>query len=92
LVTGLFSFQKQWLDMIRQFVILVPVITANMFGNQIYSIINKDSFGKAFDRKFGRSVMTGNRVSVPIDFDAELAVGAEGVDNGRLISRGMQRL
>src|SRR6266498_1312558 len=91
LIPGFLSFQQQRLDMIRQLVVLVAVVAANMFGYKVHSVMNQEPIRKPFQSKLARGVLAGDRVSVSVDFDAELAVDPNGVNDGRLVSQGVQR-
>ena len=90
MIPGFFSFQEQGLNMIGQFVILVAIITADMFGYQVHSVINQKSVGQPFQGEFAGGILARNRVSVSVDFDAELVVHAGRLNDGRFISQGVE--
>jgi len=48
LIPRLLSFQEQGLHMVRQLIILVPVIAANMLGDQLVLVIDQETVRKPF--------------------------------------------
>src|SRR6266516_183071 len=69
LIPGFFSFQEQGLNMIGQFVILVAIITADMFGYQVHSVINQEPVGQPFQVEFAGGILASNRVIVFVIFN-----------------------
>jgi hypothetical protein len=77
LIPGFFSFQEQGLNMIGQLVILVAIITADMFGYQIHPVIDQEPVGKPFQGEFAGGMLARNRVRVSVDFNPTFATGSE---------------
>ena len=58
---------------------------------QVHPVIDQEPVGKPFQGEFAGGILARNRVSVSVDFNAELAVHAGRLNDGRFISQGMER-
>ena len=84
--------QQQGRDVVGQLVILVAVVAAHMLGHQLVLVINQEPVGEAFQGELAGGILAGNRVTVAVHLDAELAVDPDGFQDGRFVRQRMQGL
>src|SRR5258708_36455292 len=92
LVARFFSLQEQRLNMVWQFVVLVAVIAADMFSDQLFLVIDQQAVRPPLQGESAGSILAGDGVAVAIDPEAKLAVHPYGVHDGGLIRDWMEGL
>ena len=85
LIAGFAALLEQLAGMIGIFDILMPLVTARMAGDQLFLMIDAQMVWINFQGKARSGVFGGDGVGVGIEPDAELAVGADRLDDADVV-------
>ena len=90
MLAGLLAVQKQWRNVIRQLVILVAVVAAHMLGHELVLVIDQKPVGEPLQDEFVGGVLAGDRITITLYFDTELAADPDAFDDRRFVGQRIQ--
>lgn len=90
LILGLAALLQEFAGMVRVFKVAVAVVAAHVAGDQFLLVVEAELVGVELQTQARASVFGGHGVSVGVQGDAELAVGAHRLDDAHIVGQRRQ--